>query len=117
MTPKRKRMVNVLDVLETIKSSSTTPKKTVETSEAETEIFDTKAPKKQTETKAGPSEPSKMKSLEAEETETTEQILAEETGTAAPEAFSEAFDYILRHALGKSCLKKKSKRPSFTPKN
>jgi hypothetical protein len=27
MTPKRKRMVNVLDVLETIKSSSTTPKK------------------------------------------------------------------------------------------
>jgi hypothetical protein len=33
MTPKRKRMVNVLDVLETIKSSSTTPKKIVETSE------------------------------------------------------------------------------------
>jgi hypothetical protein len=31
-TPKRKRMVNVLDVLETIKSSSTTPRKTVEAS-------------------------------------------------------------------------------------
>jgi hypothetical protein len=30
VTPKRKRMVNVLDVLETIKSSSTTPKKTAE---------------------------------------------------------------------------------------
>jgi hypothetical protein len=29
-TPKRKRMVNVLDVLETIKSSSTTPKKPAE---------------------------------------------------------------------------------------
>jgi hypothetical protein len=28
-TPKRRRMVNVLDVLETIKSSSTTPKKIV----------------------------------------------------------------------------------------
>jgi hypothetical protein len=27
VTPKRKRMVNVLDVLETVKSSSTTPKK------------------------------------------------------------------------------------------
>jgi hypothetical protein len=33
VTPKRKRMVNVLDVLETIKSSSTTPKKIVESSE------------------------------------------------------------------------------------
>jgi predicted transcriptional regulator len=32
MTPKRKRMVNVLDVLETIKSSSTTPKAIIETS-------------------------------------------------------------------------------------
>jgi hypothetical protein len=34
VTPKRKRMVNVLDVLETIKSSSTPPKKIVKTSEA-----------------------------------------------------------------------------------
>jgi hypothetical protein len=31
-TPKRKRMVNVLDVLETIKTSSSTPKKTAEAS-------------------------------------------------------------------------------------
>jgi hypothetical protein len=54
VTPKRKRMVNVLDVLETIKSSSTTPKKTVETFEAKTEIFDTKAPKQGTEAEAGP---------------------------------------------------------------
>ena len=30
VTPKRKRMVNVLDVLETIKSSSSTPGKTTE---------------------------------------------------------------------------------------
>jgi hypothetical protein len=33
-TPKRKRMVNVLDVLETIKSSSTTPRKTAEASKS-----------------------------------------------------------------------------------
>jgi hypothetical protein len=33
-TPKRKRMVNVLDVLETIKTSSPTPGKTVEASKA-----------------------------------------------------------------------------------
>jgi hypothetical protein len=58
-----------------------------------------------------------VKSLEAEETEITEQISAEETGTAAPEASSEAFNYILRMLRGKNCLKKKSKRPSFTPKN
>ena len=117
VTPKRKRMVNVLDVLETIKSSSTTPKKTVESSEVHIEAPDAEVSKHQSETEAGPSEPTKVKSLEAEETEITEQISAEETGTAAPEASSEAFDYILRHASGKKCLKKKSKRPSFTPKN
>jgi hypothetical protein len=42
-----------------------------------------------------------VKSLEAKETETAEQILAEETGTVAPEASSEVLDYIVRHALGK----------------
>jgi hypothetical protein len=101
VTPKRKRMVNVLDVLETIKSSSTTPKKIVETSEAQTEIFVAEALKQQSETKAGPSEPTKVKSLEAEEAKMTEPILVEETGTAAPEASSKALDYIVRHASGK----------------
>jgi hypothetical protein len=84
VTPKRKRMVNVLDVLETIKSSSTTPKKIVETSEVHIEAFDAKASKHQSETEAGPSEPTKVKSLETEETEIAEQISAEETGTVAP---------------------------------
>jgi hypothetical protein len=84
VTPKRKRMVNVLDVLETIKSSSTTPKKIVESSEVHIEALDAEVSKHQSETEAGPSEPTKVKSLEAEETETTEQISAEETGTAAP---------------------------------
>jgi hypothetical protein len=45
VTPKRKRMVNVLDVLETIKSSNTTPKKIVETSEVHTEAFVAEASK------------------------------------------------------------------------
>jgi hypothetical protein len=66
VTPKRKRMVNVLDVLETIKSSSTTPKKFVETSEVHIEAFDAEASKHQSETEAGPSEPTKVKSLETE---------------------------------------------------
>jgi hypothetical protein len=110
VTPKRKRMVNVLDVLETIKSSSITPKKTVETSEVSTEAFGAEASKQQFETEAGPSEPTKVKPFETEETniaEATEKIkisepiLVEETDTAAPEASSKMYDYIVRHALGK----------------
>jgi hypothetical protein len=66
VTPKRKRMVNVLDVLETIKSSSTPPKKIVKTSEVHTEAFVAEASKQQSEIEAGPSEPAKVKSLEAE---------------------------------------------------
>jgi hypothetical protein len=117
MTPKRKRMVNVLDVLETIKSSSTTPKKIAETSEVHTEAFVAEASKQQSKTEAGPSEPTKVKSLEAEETKIAEPILAEETGTAAPKAFSKAFDYILRHASGKRLTEKeKARSPVLCPK-
>jgi hypothetical protein len=113
MTPKRKRMVNVLDVLETIKSSSTTPKKIAETPEVQIEAFGAEATKHQAETQAGPSEPAKVKSLETKETEAAEQILAEETGTAAPEAFSEAFNYILRHASGKKLTEKEKQEAQF----
>jgi hypothetical protein len=101
VTPKRKRMVNVLDVLETIKSSSMTPKKIVETCEVHTEAFVVEASKNQAETKAGPSEPAKVKSLETEETEIAEPILVEETATAAPETSSKTLDYIVRHASRK----------------
>jgi hypothetical protein len=107
VTPKRKRMVNVLDVLETIKSSSITPKKTVETSEVSTEAFVAEASKQQFETEAGPSEPTKAKPSEAEETKITkttleakkikmsEPILVKEVGTAGPEAPSKIYDYIV----------------------
>jgi hypothetical protein len=78
MTQKRKRIVNVLDVLETIKSSSITPKKTVETSEVSTEAFVAEASKQQFETEAGPSEPTKVKPLEAEETKITKATLEAE---------------------------------------
>ena len=110
MTPKRKRMVNVLDVLETIKSSSITPKKTAETSEASVEASVAEASKQQTGTEAGPSEPTKVKPLETEETKIakatekmkmSEPILVEEIDTAAPEAPSKIYDYIVRHASGK----------------
>jgi hypothetical protein len=102
-----------LDVLETIKSSSTTPKKIVETSEVHIETFDAEASQHQSETEAGPSEPTKVKSLEAEETEMAEQISAEETGTAAPEASSKALNYILRHASGKKLTEKEKQEAQF----
>jgi hypothetical protein len=101
VTPKRKRMVNVLDVLETIKSSSATPKQTVETSEVHTEAFVAEASKQQSETEVGPSEPTKVKPLEAEEIKMAEPTLVEETDTAAPKASSKVLDYIVRHASGK----------------
>jgi hypothetical protein len=107
-TPKRKRMVNVLDVLETIKSSSITPKKTVEVS---TKAFDAEASRQQFETEAGPSESTKIQplevekiskaSLETEKIKMTEPILIEEIDTGAPEASSKIHDYIVRHASGK----------------
>jgi hypothetical protein len=113
MTLKRKRMVNVLDVLETIKSSSTTPKKFGETSEVQIATFDAEDSKHQSGTEAGPSEPTKVKSLETEGTEIVEQISAEKTGTAAPEASSETFDYILRHASGKKLTEKEKQEAQF----
>jgi hypothetical protein len=111
-------MVNVMDVLETIKSSSTTPKKIVETSEVHTEAFVAEASREhQSETGARPSEPTKVKSLEAEEIEITEQISAEETGTAPPKLLPKPSIIFYVMLRGKNCLKKKSKRTSFTPKN
>jgi hypothetical protein len=99
VTPKRKRMVNVLDVLETIKSSSSTPRKIAEApkTQIETTASEAEATKRQAETEAGPLEPAKEKSLETreKETEAAKQILAEKTATTTPEAFSEALSYIL----------------------
>jgi hypothetical protein len=105
-TPKRKRMASVLDVLETIKTSSSTPGKTAEASKAQTEtkLTEAEATKIQAETEAGPSEPAKEKSLEigekATEKEAVEQILPEKVVTP-PEAPFEVLDYIIRHASGK----------------
>jgi hypothetical protein len=101
VTPKRKRMVNVLDVLETIKSSSTSPKETVVIPKEKTEVSDTKAPEPETETEARSSEPTKIKSLEFEEEKITEPTFVEEISAAAPEASPKVLDYIVRHASGK----------------
>jgi hypothetical protein len=100
MTSKRKRMVNVLDVLETIKSSSTTPKKITETPEVQIEAFGAEATKHQAETEAGPSEPAKVKSLETKETKAAEQILAEETSSTAPRSIFRSFQLYFTTCFG-----------------
>jgi hypothetical protein len=91
-------MVNVLDVLETIMSSSTTPKKTVELAEASTETSKQQA-EAEAKAEAGPSEPTKEQSLEPEKT--SEPALVEKIDTAVPEAPASTCDYIIRHASGK----------------
>jgi hypothetical protein len=83
-TPKRKRMVNVLDVLETIKSSSSTSKIAAEVPKTQTEA---EAAKSQAETETRLSEPTKREFLEIEketEKESTEETLSEKITTPIP---------------------------------
>jgi hypothetical protein len=107
-TPKRKRMASVLDVLKTIKASSSTPGKIAKASktqiEIETKLTEAEATLSQDDTEAGPSEPAKEKSSETGEKaaeEAIEQILPEKAAAPTPEAPSEVLDYIIRHASGK----------------
>jgi hypothetical protein len=112
-TPKRKRMVNVLDVLETIKSSSSTSKIAAEAPRAQIEA---EAAKSQAETATGLSEPTKREFLEIEketEKESAEEILSEKIATPILEASSEAFDYVLRHASGKNLTEKEKREAQF----
>jgi hypothetical protein len=113
LTPKRKRMVNVLDVLEAIKSSSTTPKKIAKTPDIQIKALEAETSKHQAETEAGPSEPAKVKFLETKEMETAEQLFVEGSGIAAPEVFSETSEYILRHASGKELTDKERQEAQF----
>jgi hypothetical protein len=112
-------MVNVLDVLEKIKTSSSTPGKTTEASKTriETKQTEAEAAKSHAETKAGPSEPAKEKSLETGEEETereaTEQILSEQTITPTPEASFEILDYIIRHASGKRLSEEEKREAQY----
>jgi hypothetical protein len=112
-TPKRKRMVNVLDALETIKTNCT-PRKIVEApkTQSKTKLTEAEAAKSQVETEAGPSEPAKEKSLETGEKE-TEKEGAEQTATPTPEASSEVLDYIVRHASGKRVSEEEKREAQY----
>jgi hypothetical protein len=82
---------HVLDVLEEIKTSNSTPGKTAEASKTqiETTASEAEATQRQAETEARPSEPAKEKSLETreKETEAAEQILAEKLPLPPPKHF------------------------------
>jgi hypothetical protein len=122
-TPKRRRMANVLDVLETVKTLTSTPSRRIaEASKVQTEVETEQAKIEiavaQASTEAGPSEPGEVKSAEIEEKATeekateekaTEQISPEKVATPAPEALKESIDYIIRHASGKSLSKEEER--------
>jgi hypothetical protein len=78
-TPKRKRMASVLDVLETIKASSSTPGKIAKTSkvqiETKTKLTKAEATMSQASAEAGPSEPAKEKSSEIGEKVAEEEAI------------------------------------------
>jgi hypothetical protein len=119
-------MANVLDVLETVKTLSSTPsRKVAEASkaqtEAETKPTEIEAAVIQAGTEAGPSEPAEKKPLEIEERATeekaTEQISPKKVATPTPEALKETIDYIICHASGKGLSKEEEREAQhYAPK-
>jgi hypothetical protein len=108
-TPKR-RMVNVLDILETTDSISPAPTgKVVEADKtqpkADTKQIEVETIITQAESEEGPTVPAKTKPAEFEEKATeekaTEQISFEKAATPTPEALKESVNYIIWHASGK----------------
>jgi hypothetical protein len=115
-TPKRRRMANVLDVLETVKALSSTPsgkiaKASKMKTEAETKSAEIRAAVSQASAEVGPSEPTEKKPSEIEEKtaeeESIEQTLPEKV--AAPEVLKESIEYIIRHASGKRLSKEEER--------
>jgi hypothetical protein len=116
-TPKR-RMANVLDVLETVKALSSTPSgKIAEASkmqtEAETKPAKIEATASQASAEARPPELAEKKPSEIEEKaveeKASEQTLPEKVATPAPKALKDSIDYIIRHVSGKT-LSEEEKR-------
>jgi hypothetical protein len=106
VTPKRRRMANVLDVvLETTKAlSPVATRKVAEASKAQpednTKQDEVEAATIQAETEAGPSVPTEMERADPKE-KSTERIATEKIEAPGPEASNKSIDYIIRHASGK----------------
>jgi hypothetical protein len=110
-TPKRKRMASVLDVLESVKASSSIPSGKI--AEVETKPAEVEAAVGQGNAEAGPSEPvdkqpSKIEKKAAEK-EATEQSLPEKSVTPTPEVLKENIEYIIRHASRKKLSKEEER--------
>jgi hypothetical protein len=103
-TPKRRRMVNVLDVvLEMTKTLSPAPtRKVAKAAEAQPKA-DTKQAT-QTKTEAGPSVPTEMEPADPKE-KSTERIATEIIKAPASESSNKSIDYIIHHASGKELSK------------
>jgi hypothetical protein len=115
VTPKRRRMVNVLDVLETTDSISPAPIGKVAEADktqpkADTKQIEVEATITPAETETGPTMPAETKLATTEQrvegiTPDTniafEKSVAKEAKSLTPEVLSESFDYIVRHASGK----------------
>jgi hypothetical protein len=117
-TPKRRRMANVLDVLESVKASSSTPSGKIAGAskiqiEAETKLTEVETAVSQASAEAGPSEPAEKKPSEIEKKATKEedieQTLPEKFAAPAPEALKENIEYIIRHASGKRLSKEEER--------
>jgi hypothetical protein len=113
-TPKRRRMANVLDVLESVKALSSTPsEKITEASKMQTEVetkpVEIETAVSQASAEAGPSE---VKEKITEE-KTLEQTSPEKVATLAPEALEESIDYIIRHASGKTLSKEEKREAQY----
>jgi hypothetical protein len=113
-TPKRRRMANVLDVLESVKASSSTPLgKIAEASKMQTEVetkpVEIETVVSQASAEAGPSEIEEK----ASEEKASEQTAPEKAATPAPEALEESIDYIIRHASGKTLSKEEKREAQY----
>jgi hypothetical protein len=120
ITPKRKRMVHVLDVLEEIKISSSTSGKIAEASKMQVDInqIEAEAVESHAEPEAGPSEPAKKKSLEKETKKTLQNnFCLSKLALPYPKLIPKLQIIFYDMLRGKNCLKKKSKKLSSTPKN
>jgi hypothetical protein len=114
-TPKRRRMVNVLDILETTDSISPAPTRKVAEADktqpkADTKQIEVETTITQAEAEAEPTVPTKTKLAATEQKAegitldiniAFEKSAAKEAEPLAPEALSEDLDYIIRHASGK----------------
>jgi hypothetical protein len=121
-TPKRRRMANVLDVLESVKALSSTPlEKIAEASkiqaEAERKPVEIEAAVGLISAKAGPSGPTEKSPSEIEEKATEEEVIEQtfpkKVATPAPEALREIIEYIIRHASGKRLSEEEEREAQY----